>query len=233
MKDTVFHSWQADIKQAKVIQETLAKKIIISRLPSPLAKVAGFDVSYFKGRNILIGGMVIMNFPTLEVIHTKVKTNPISFPYVPGYLSFREAPVILDLIAEIKETIDVYIFDGHGQAHPRGLGIAAHIGVWIDRPCVGCAKKKLVGDYDQPDNRRGAHGALIYKGQTIGSVLRTKPGVKPVFVSIGHRTNLPESIDLILSCCTKYRIPEPLRQAHQLVTAYRKELEKTLSDGKH
>jgi deoxyribonuclease V len=233
MKDFFFHSWQSDIKQAKVIQETLAKKVIINRLPSPPASVAGFDVSYFKDRNILIGGMVIMSFPSLKVIYTKIKTNPVSFPYVPGYLSFREAPVLLDLITDTNASIDVFMFDGHGVAHPRGLGIASHIGVWIDKPSIGCAKKKLVGDYDPPGDRRGYQSVLVYKGQVVGSVVRTKSGTKPVFVSIGHRVNLPESIALILSCCTKYRIPEPLRQAHRLVTTYRKELEKTSMDEIH
>ncbi len=227
MKDQLFHSWQADFKQAKIIQEELAKKVRINKLPSPIKKIAGFDVSYLKSQNLLIGGMVVISFPTLEVIETRIQTSPISFPYVPGYLSFREAPVLLDLITTYKKKIDLFLFDGHGIAHPRGLGIAAHIGVLIDKPSLGCAKKKLVGIFEPLANHRGAAVNLNYQGKTIGKVLRTKTGIKPVFVSIGHRTDLQQGVDLILSCCRKYRLPEPLRLAHQLVTTWRKEYEES------
>jgi deoxyribonuclease V len=221
MKERVFHSWQNDFTQAKIIQEKLAQQIIISKLPSPLKKIAGFDVSYLPEKNTLIGGMVILSYPALEVMSLKVRTRPITFPYVPGFLSFREAPVILDLFGAETGDVDVFLFDGQGVAHPRGLGIAAHVGVLVDKPSVGCAKKKLVGEYDPPSNWRGASSDLVYKGNVVGKVLRTRTGIKPVFVSIGHRTNLRQSVELIISCCRKYRIPEPLRLAHQLVTTSR------------
>ena len=223
MKGRLSHSWQADFKQAKLIQEELAKNVKISKLTSTVKNIAGFDVSYLKSEDLLIGGMVVMNLPSLEVIATRIQTSPISFPYVPGYLSFREAPVLLDLISKYRKKIDLFIFDGHGLAHPRGLGIAAHIGVLIDKPSLGCAKKKLVGAFNPPALRRGATSDLIYQGKTIGKVVRTKTGIKPVFVSVGHRTDLQQGVEVILSCCRNYRLPEPVRQAHQLVTAWRKE----------
>jgi len=227
IKDQFRHTWQTSIQQAKIIQEDLAKKIKISKLQVPIKKIAGFDVSYLKSRNLLIGGMVVMNFPELNVLETIIQTSPISFPYIPGYLSFREAPVLLDLITSQRQNIDVFLFDGHGIAHPRGLGIAAHIGVLIDKPCLGCAKKKLVGEFDQPADQRGSASNLTYKGKKIGQVLRTRPGTKPVFVSVGNRITLQQGVELILSCCRKCRLPEPLRQAHQLVTSWRKEYEKS------
>jgi deoxyribonuclease V len=222
MKGQYSHSWQVDFKQAKIIQEELAKRVKITKLPSSLKKIAGFDVSYLKAQDLLIGGMVVMNLPSLEIVETRIRTSSISFPYVPGYLSFREAPVLLDLISTYRKKIDLFLFDGHGIAHPRGLGIAAHIGVLIDKPSLGCAKKKLVGLFNPPAPGRGATSDLIYQGKIIGKVVRTKTGIKPVFVSVGHRTDLQQGVALILSCCRKYRLPEPLRQAHQLVTAWRK-----------
>jgi deoxyribonuclease V len=225
MKDQMVHSWQTDIKQAKIIQEKLAHQIKITKLPSAIKKIAGFDVSYLKSRNIMIGGMVVMNIPALEVVETRIESQPISFPYIPGFLSFREAPVLLRVIGKQEENIDVFLFDGHGQAHPRGLGIASHIGVLLDKPTLGCAKKRLVGVYDPPADNRGACSDLTYRDKIIGKVLRTRPGIKPIFVSVGHRANLLQGIRLIMSCCTKYRIPEPLRRAHGLVTAARNKIE--------
>jgi deoxyribonuclease V len=230
-KDPLQHSWQTDIKQAKVIQEKLAKKIIVCKLSKPVKRIAACDVSYLKSRNMLIGGMVIMDWPGLNIIETVIQTNPVTFPYIPGYLSFREAPVLLALIARFKRKIDIFMFDGHGRAHPRGLGIASHIGVLLDKPSLGCAKKKLVGAYDQPADRKGASAHLTFKGKIVGRVVRTRAGTKPVFVSVGHRITLRQGVELILSCSRKYRIPEPLRQAHQLVTAWRREYEQMITEN--
>jgi deoxyribonuclease V len=227
MKAIACHHWHTDFGQAKIIQEKLAKKLKICKLLSPINRIAGFDVSYLKSQDLLIGGMVVLDFPSLQVIESTIRTRPISFPYVPGYLSFREAPVLLDLITAYKKKIDIFLFDGHGIAHPRGLGLAAHIGVLINKPSLGCAKKKLVGMFNPPANGRGATSDLIYQGRTVGKVLRTKAGIKPVFISIGHRIDLQQGVELILSCCRKYRLPEPIRQAHQLVTKWRKEYEQS------
>jgi deoxyribonuclease V len=162
--------------------------------------------------------MVILEYPSLELFENHQIEDKITFPYIPGYLSFREAPAILQLIELYAKNVDIFIFDGHGIAHPRGLGIASHIGVLADIVTIGCAKKKLIGTYQDPGIEKGAASDLVYKDNVVARVLRTREKVKPVFVSVGHRVNLDQATDLIQSCCTRYRLPEPTRLAHQLVT---------------
>ena len=218
------HSWKISLEEAKNLQKNLAKKITRRKLTSNIKHVAGFDVSYMKEENILIAGMVLIDYPSLEFIDRFILTGSIQFPYIPGFLSFREAPVLLKLIEEHSQLADIFIFDGHGVAHPRGLGIASHIGVLTEKPCIGCAKKKLVGNYILPEIDKGACSDLIYKNEIVGVVLRTKFNVKPVFVSVGHMVNLDQATELILNCTTRYRLPEPTRLAHQVVSEYRKSL---------
>jgi deoxyribonuclease V len=224
MDNTPEHSWNITLDEAKKLQNSLARKIELCHLPSKIRRVAGFDVSYLKEENILIAGMVIIDYPSLNFCDSFVITDQINFPYIPGYLSFREAPVLLRLIEKHHLQADIFMFDGHGIAHPRGLGIASHLGVLINRPTIGCAKKKLVGDYKLPDLKKESSTDLVYKGEIIGRVLRTKDGVKPVFVSIGHRALLDEATELVLNCTSKYRLPEPTRLAHKTVYNYRKSL---------
>ena len=224
MESTLSHSWDVSLNKAKVLQNGLAKKIKTRRLPSKIKRVAGFDVSYLKENNILIAGMVIIDYPSLNFYDSFVITDQINFPYIPGYLSFREAPVVLKLIKKYHHLADVFIFDGHGLAHPRGLGIASHIGVLTNEPSIGCAKKRLVGDYITPDIKKGSTTDLEYKGKIVGKVLRTKHNTKPVFVSVGHLVSLEEATQFVLSCVSKYRIPEPTRLAHIIVSNYRKNL---------
>ena len=224
MNNTPGLSWTITINEAKKLQSDLAQKIKICHLPLKITRVAGFDVSYLKEENVLIAGMVIIDYPSLSLYDSFVITDQINFPYIPGYLSFREAPVLLKLIEKYQQLADVFIFDGHGIAHPRGFGIASHLGVLINKPSIGCAKKKLVGDYQLPDPKKGAREDLIYKDNIIGQVLRTKDNIKPVFVSIGHRAILDEATEFILSCADKYRLPEPTRLAHYAVYNYRKSL---------
>jgi deoxyribonuclease V len=147
MDSTLGHSWNITLNEAKVLQNSLVKRIKFCHLSSNMKRVAGFDVSYLKEKNTLIAGMVIVDYPSLNFHDSFVITDQINFPYVPGYLSFREAPVILKLIEKHNHLPDVFIFDGHGIAHPRSFGIACHIGVLTDKPSIGCAKKRLVGEY--------------------------------------------------------------------------------------
>ena len=212
------HAWQISIEQAREIQLKLAKKITIKPLPGTISTIAGFDVSYQNNENALIAGMVILNYPSLEPIESHIIKDKITFPYIPGYLSFREAPAILQLIDSYAKDIDVFIFDGHGLAHPRGLGIASHIGVLADIVTIGCAKKKLVGKYQLPEQQKGAISNLEYKGKVVARVVRTRDNVKPVFISVGNKVNLDEATKFILNCCTRYKLPEPTRLAHQIVT---------------
>ena len=224
MDNTPGHSWNITIDEAKKLQYDLARKIKKHKLPSNIKRVAGFDVSYLKEKNILIAGMVIIDYPSLNLYDSFIITDQINFPYIPGYLSFREAPVLLKLIEKHQQQADVFIFDGHGIAHPRGLGIASHLGVLTNKPSIGCAKKKLIGDFQIPKLDKGASTDLIYKGDILGKVLRTKYKVKPVFVSVGHLVSLQEAVSFVLSCTTTYRLPEPTRLAHNTVYNYRKSL---------
>ena len=206
------------IDQARETQSDLAKKITIKPLPENLSTIAGFDVSYQYKEDVLIAGMVILAYPSLERIESHHIKDKINFPYIPGYLSFREAPALLKLIESYAKDIDVFIFDGHGVAHPRGLGIASHIGVLTGIASIGCAKKRLIGNYLYPGLKKGDTSDLEYKGEVVARVICTRENIKPVFVSIGNNVNLEGAVDLVLNCCTKYKLPEPTRLAHQLVT---------------
>jgi deoxyribonuclease V len=148
-----------------------------------------------------------------------IATRPATFPYIPGLLSFREGPVILDAMNKLSAAPDLLIFDGQGVAHPRRLGIASHIGLLLDLPSIGCAKSRLCGQHEEPGLERGSHVPLMDKGETIGSVVRTRSGVKPVFVSVGHRLDLRTSVEYVLACCRGYRLPETTRRAHLMASS--------------
>jgi deoxyribonuclease V len=213
------------IDEAREIQLELAKQVSHSELPSTIRTIAGFDIAYMKSLNRMIAGMVVLEFPSLTPIGETFIFREIEFPYIPGYLSFREAPALLELIRMNTLSVDVYIFDGHGVAHPRGLGIASHIGVLIAKPAIGCAKKKLVGKYDMPAASKGARSDVIYRDRVVGCALRTRDNVRPVFISVGHKTELGPAVDLIMRCTGRYRIPEPTRLAHNMVTRKRIEFQ--------
>jgi deoxyribonuclease V len=222
MPQALRHAWDIDLAEAKNIQLSLAKKVKQCVIKKPVRYLAGFDTAYLKVANISIAGMVVLEYPSLNVVDQFIHEQRTSFPYIPGYLSFREAPALMALIESYGKLVDTLIFDGHGIAHPRGLGIAAHIGVLCNKSSIGCAKKKLVGSYQLPENKFGATSALIYKQKVIGRVIRTKKNVKPIFVSVGHLTTLDQASVLLVNCVRKYRIPEPTRLAHLLVSLYRK-----------
>ena len=216
------HAWNINLKEAREIQSYLAQKVRQTSPKQSIRYIAGFDTAYGKGSRIAVAGMVVLSYPSLEIVDQAVQTQEITFPYIPGFLSFREAPALMALIDSYSKPIDLFIFDGHGIAHPRGLGIAAHIGVLIDKPTIGCAKKKLVGTYQIPDNKLGASRPLMYKEKIIGQVIRTKINVKPVFVSVGHLISLEAASALVLGCVRRFRLPEPTRLAHNLVSSHRK-----------
>ncbi len=230
MDSKIGHPWNVTLEEARELQSHLSRQIKETVLPSTIRQVAGFDVSYLKERNLIIAGMAILGYPSLDLIDQFLLTDRIPFPYIPGYLSFREAPVLLKLIRQNCDLADIYVFDGHGIAHPRGLGIASHIGVMVQKPSIGCAKKKLIGQYDEPMMTKGAISPLIYQDRIVGNVVRTKNNIKPVYISIGNRISLKDATEFILTCTNKYRIPEPTRQAHICVTNYRKKLLSNSSD---
>jgi deoxyribonuclease V len=167
--------------------------------------------------------IVVLSFPALEIVETAVSWQPVTFPYVPGLLSFREGPAILAACAELRSEPDVLLFDGQGYAHPRRLGLASHLGVILDRPTIGCAKSRLVGQYEEPERRFGAQTPLIERGEVVGAAVRTRPRHKPLFVSPGHKLSVETAVAITLACCRDGAfLPEPTRLTHEIVTRERR-----------
>ena len=216
MKARISHSWDVSASQATTLQRRLADQVIVSWNECPVRMVAGIDVGFPEGRGR--AAVVVLSFPDLQLADSARAEIDISFPYVPGLLAFREGPVILAALEQISVEPDLLMFDGHGLAHPRRMGVASHIGVLLDVPSIGCAKSRLVGTHQEPGPRRGAYARLYHEGEVIGAVLRTRDGVKPVYVSIGHRVDLEMAVDFALRCCARYRLPEPIRHAHRLAS---------------
>jgi deoxyribonuclease V len=214
MDITPVHDWSLTPTEAIALQKQLAAQLIYDH-PLDVTQVryvAGVDVSV--KNEVSQAAVVVLSFPDLVVVETVLAQQPTPFPYIPGLLSFREGPVLVDAFQRLQQVPDVFIFDGMGRAHPRRIGIAAHMGLWLDKPTIGCGKTHLIGQYTEPDPQRGSYSTLTDRGETIGVVLRTKDNVKPVYISVGHLSDLQTSIDLTLRCTTKYRLPEPIRAAH-------------------
>ena len=224
------YTWDVDSQQAVDIQKMISHKVVVSDSFSEIRTVAGADVSFNRGDDIAYAGVIVMTYPDLKVIETKCTQTKITFPYIPGLLSFREAPPLLSTFESIEHEPDLIIFDGQGMAHQRRAGIASHLGMILNKPSIGCAKSRLVGEYVNPGPSKGDRSDLVHNGQLVGSVLRTKDRVNPLFISVGHLISLETSIEYVLSCSTRYRLPEPTRQAHLLVNDYRKKHE--TSSGK-
>jgi deoxyribonuclease V len=219
-----FHSWEVSPQEAVQIQRQIREKIIPYGKVTSVRLVAGADVAYDKKSNTTYAGVVVLRMPDLTIVETSIAACPTSFPYIPGLLSFREAPALLQALKKVQSDPDILFIDGHGVSHPRSVGIASHIGLLIDRPVIGCAKSLLIGDYQDPDLPRGSKSYLFNKNSDIiGAVVRTREKIKPVFVSIGHRIDIDEAIRLTLCCGKGYRIPEPTRQADLLVEKVKRE----------
>jgi deoxyribonuclease V len=208
------HEWDLSPEKAIAVQKELAPRVIYDRPISAdsVSLIAGVDVSVKDDESQ--AAVVVLTFPDLKVVETSLARLPTSFPYVPGLLTFREGPVLEIAFGQLKSEPDVFIFDGMGRAHPRRMGIAAHMGLWLQRPSIGCGKTLFVGKYDEPPIEGGNHTPLVDRGEVIGAVVRTKTKVKPVYISPGHLIDLESSVNLILRCTTKYRLPEPIRAAH-------------------
>ncbi len=211
-------------EQARTLQRDLAREVLLDdAFPGRVETVCGLDCSYSgKGRRgRMIAGAVVLRFRTWESIDSSVVEGEVPFPYVPGLLSFRELPLLLEALEGLKEPVDLAFVDGAGIAHPRRFGLASHLGVVTGLPSIGVAKSRLCGVYDEPGPERGASSPLLEGGETVGTVLRTRDGVKPLFISPGHKVSLASAPRLVLACCGRYRLPEPTRRAHELVTARR------------
>ncbi len=222
MRVKQLHSWQLSPKEAIAIQGSLASQVIRKGHLEEIRFIAGADISTEKDSTQAYAGVVVMTYPGLEVVEERGVIFELSFPYVPGLLAFREAPPLLKVFEEIRHEPDLILFDGQGIAHPRGLGIAAHMGLLLDKPSIGCAKSLLFGLFEEPGDQQGVFSYLYDKHKNIiGSVVRTRTGVQPVFVSIGHRIDLSTAIKYVLSSCRGYRIPDPIRHAHNFVNRLR------------
>lgn len=214
------HSWDLTPKEAVALQRELRDDVVIDR-PLDLSKVrtvAGVDVS-IKNKQAQ-AAVVVLTFPDFEPVETALAQRPASFPYVPGLLSFREGPVLVEAFGKLKSSPDVFLFDGSGYLHPRRIGLASHMGLWLGRPTVANAKTKLCGEHGRVPVRRGGWAPVTHKDETIGAALRTRRGCMPVFVSSGHMCDLDSAIALVMACATKYRLPEPVRHAHAAAGAF-------------
>jgi len=219
MNQSLAHKWDISPKEAVQLQKELAACVIRKRSGPEVATVAGVDTSYRKGR--ARAAVVVLTYPELELVERVAAYRKVEFPYVPGLLSFREGPAVLDALNTLNRKPDLLIFDGQGIAHPRRFGIASHVGVLVGIPSIGCAKSRLVGEYEEPGENRGGYTLLTHKGDTIGAVVRTRSKVKPLFVSPGHLIDLEESIRFVLGCCRRYRLPETTRLADKLAGEWR------------
>ncbi|ABU58464.1 deoxyribonuclease V [Roseiflexus castenholzii] len=216
MKPSADHPWPVDLGEARVIQERIRAQVITCDAFGPIRTVAGVDAGY--SGDSALAAVVVLAFPSLQALDYAVARRQISFPYVPGYLSFREAPAVLDALASLRITPDLLMCDGHGLAHPRRCGIACHLGVLTDLPSIGCAKSVLVGAHDPLPDVRGAWTPLRHDDEIVGAALRTRPGVRPVYVSVGHRVSLETAIQFVMACVTRYRLPETTRAADALAS---------------
>lgn len=216
------HDWQMTPREAVELQKSLRERVRLAPLARPVKTIAGADISFNKFSETIYAGIVVLSLPELEVVEEAGVVSRTRFPYVPGLLSFRESPAVLEVWEKLKTEPDAVMFDGQGIAHPRRVGIASHVGLLIERPTLGCAKSVLVGKYEEPQAERGVWTELVDKGEVVGAALRTKTKVQPIFVSPGHLIDLQGAITLTLQCDGGYRQPEPTRRAHHLVNALRR-----------
>lgn len=209
------HDWQMSTREAIALQETLRREVVSDR---PIAldairTVAGVDVSIKD--DVAQAAVVVATFPAFEVVETVRARRAVTFPYVPGLLSFREGPTLVEAFERLETEPDVFLFDGMGVAHPRRIGIASHLGLWLQKPTVGCGKSRLCGRFELLPEDKGAMAPLIDAGETIGMAVRTRTRMNPMFISPGHLADLATSVELVLRCIQKYRLPEPIRLAHR------------------
>ena len=216
------HPWDVSPAEARQIQRELRGRLSLEDgiRPAEIRRVAGADNGYLRrgASTTAYAAVLVFSFPDLEVLETRVASCPVEFPYVPGLLSFREAPALLAAFGQLEIEPDVILFDAHGYAHPRRLGAASHLGLVLDRPSIGCAKSRLIGSYDEPGPELGARSPLVDRGEVVGAAVRTRLGRPPLFVSVGHRISLETAVEIALACCrNNHLMPEPTRLADRLV----------------
>ncbi len=212
------HQWPTTVEEAIAIQKQLQSEVILEDQLGEVQYVAGVDVGFEEDYAISRAAVAVLSFPDLQLVEHTIARRPTTFPYIPGFLSFREVPVVIDALEKVTTIPDLILCDGQGIAHPRGFGLACHLGVLVDMPTIGVAKSLLVGKHDELPLEKGSWQPLQYRGKTVGVVLRSRTNVKPLYVSPGYRISLPTAIDYVLRCLTKYRLPETTRWADKLAS---------------
>jgi deoxyribonuclease V len=222
MKVSGLHGLDLSPPEARRLQQELASRVVAGPALnlSGVRFVAGADVS--TQGNMAYATVVALDFPGLSPVEVQGYEAPLRFPYVPGLLSFRELPSVVGALEKIETEVDALVLDAQGLAHPRRMGLASHLGIFLDVPTVGCAKSPLVGSFEEPGREKGSATDLVHRGEVVGRVLRTRDGVSPVYVSVGNGIDLGSSVELVLACCTKYRLPETTRQAHNAANRLRR-----------
>lgn len=218
MRILVPHGWNLTPAGARALQDELHDRIECSDRLSPLRHVAGVDVGFEDGGRVTRAAVAVLAWPGLEVVERALARRVTAFPYVPGLLAFRELPAVVAALEKLETGPDLVFCDGQGIAHPRRFGIACHLGLLIDRPAIGVGKSRLVGTHGEPGRERGAREPLIDRGEIVGSVLRTRTAVRPVYVSPGHRVSLETAVELVLQAAPRYRLPEPVREADRMAS---------------
>jgi deoxyribonuclease V len=234
MQTKKLHNWELSYPQAIALQKELSGKVQLVELKNPPKTIAGLDCALSKDGQRIIAAVVVLRTAIaekglwgtsdtlepsgFEVIETADAIQKATFPYIPGLLSFRESPACIAAVEKLQTQPDAFIIDGQGIAHPRRFGIAAHLGLFFDKPTIGCAKSRLIGTFEEPPPQKGTYSLLKDRNEVIGAVVRTRTNVEPVFVSVGNKCLLKDAIEITLACTTRYRIPEPTRLAHQLVS---------------
>jgi deoxyribonuclease V len=220
MKTYFSHPWTLDPAEAMALQRELRAHLILTDRLGPVRRVAGVDVGFEARGAVTRAAVAVLRYPELDLLETAIARRPTTFPYLPGLLSFRELPAVLEALAQLGEPPDLLLCDGQGIAHPRRFGLASHLGLLVDIPAIGVAKTRLCGTHEEPPNRRGAWTPLWAEGEIVGAVLRTRVGVKPLYVSPGHRIGLETALAYAMGCCTRYRLPETTRHAHRLASGW-------------
>jgi deoxyribonuclease V len=218
MSRVPLHDWKLDIPTAIALQRELAQRVILEDHVGEVHFVAGVDMAINEEHEAVRAAVVLLSYPDMEIVERHIYEEPLRMPYIPGLLSFREAPAVLGAVDQLRQRPDLIMADGQGIAHPRRLGIASHLGLWLDIPTIGCAKSLLTGTYKKEElgEEAGSWVPLISKKETIGAVVRTRTKVNPMFISSGHLISLETSIRYVLACSKGYKLPEPTRQADKL-----------------
>jgi len=215
MKAHHLHDWRVTSDQARQIQKRLAGQVSCNSGVDSVHTIAGVDISGSDAQGLALGAVVVLSYPELELMETRTVERELTFPYVPGLLSFREAPLVLAACEQLNTVPDLVMVDGQGIAHPRRLGLASHLGLLWDRPTIGCAKSRLCGEHATVGPEPNSWSELVDHGEVVGAVLRTRAGASPLYVSTGHKVDLETAVSWVLRCCRGRRLPEPTRLAHQ------------------